>query len=647
MTKALEDTSYDSKTRTYDFKTLDTIKNATQDPSELPRVSQVAKPVDATHQPLKGAAVEIPWYLRMADLIIPLLVLGPCIAFLVGAPAAPAILIAFAALTTAAVLGPWIWRGSLALYRKLFKKTSYEPVSQINPLEAASHINPSEAHAAESPLSWEYQRKLWRPSTTRGFTWDARITLGAGGFAVLAIMIALIVLNPVGAVIAGTSVLELVSLNFVAPIIYAALAGTVFGAFVGLAWKRMAFFVAEHLKTPLIPTALVPEGNLARNPENTPAYVRLFGGALGGIVLATIISLSFGGLGPLAFASITLGIMGAALSGPLVARITERFLLGVKEDRLMLNPHVKAEGKYSVFKPTILNISWYARALFIGGISGLAIAGVVGGGAAVLFPVCMVTMGLALISPFVLKLCKKPLDWLAARHAPNERSTMENVWFVRIFAGAGAGAAVSAAFLALGLATPPIAIAIGLALPALAYLTPFLSTWLRPILPDAIFNPAYQMKQGISGDKRMIVYGQWYVRATIGALLGGLIATSLALFFGMPMLAPIVVLAMTGFMVLAQPIFKLLIQPCLKATQQAFTVEDAGNGRNSVTSHNSLLDIDNSEQEQHRASVMAEFRDSQKGYKAWAASLFSTSNAAPTHESFNPYSSGYPSHDWR
>ena len=294
-----------------------------------------------------------------------------------------------------------------------------------------------------------------------------------------------------------------------------------------------------------------------------------------------------GGLGAIPFALIALGTIGVAVAYPYLGRFWDSLTLGRKRG------YEAAENSKERFwySKSTLDLPFYLR-IFLGIGAGLAVGSLFGGAALFIAPIALGALSLA--SPLIFAALEfkffKGADgaqhsissWLNHMGAKNKNlfdetphgyKTLDMPWAARLFNGTVAGAAICGALIALG---GP------LALPILAVATPLLFTLVRQVLPKdpkhpvtRFFSPKlysdhkereanYQSKKvaGSNGaevkalkDNKHLAYTQWYIRLSIGALMGGLIALGLG-FMVNPILAPIAVLATSAFFLAAQPLYK-------------------------------------------------------------------------------------------
>ncbi len=595
-------------------------------------------PQQTTHdkdQVLTKASFETPWYFRIANLVIPGVVIAPGVFALLAMLGAPAvmplsavILLTISALAFIALVAP-----KISNIFKWFMNMQDDP----DPLDTNK---------------LEYKPHPYRFSNARAFDWTLRFTIAVSAFALLAVIIAFFVVNPAGAIV-GTSVMQLIEFS-AAPLSIAAAAGAAFGIFVAFAWKPLAknFFLFSAKTKAAGDTTIDPQELKAPSKElerrfygskhDIPAYVRLAFGLLAGAAIASFVSLamaSTGGLSAIPFAIITVSMGGIAAAYAPISNAIGNYFQGPRK-------LVSAEftQKRYWFERSTLDLHFYMY-LFLGVAAGITIGSVFGGTALIIAPA--VCGGLALIMPAIFSLLKYPfkrgeeteaksaIDRLKAEDGffgptPHGHKTGDLPWAARLFNGATAGAILAGATLALG-GAPVIAIALGISLPLLAAATPVIFAALRTILPKdrqainpmtnrLLFNQDHTPKvkphwftkwfvspeidtqhkvrganskaeKSADGQKALVrnkflIAGQAYVRAAVGAIVGTLVAASLG-FIANPIVAPWAIIATTLFFVFVPPILKRLEKLYYRAQQPVKAVDyvDAMNtaGLNLIT----------------------------------------------------------------
>ncbi len=525
-----------------------------------------------------------PFYLKIVNLLTPLLTLGyGSIASLillgvlpVTAIATGALPIGIALLTTMAVVIISAWLAPII--RQRFFPDSLEEVDETPSVENANEklsaiAEETEEEEDEDPQNFENElpRALDKPSVNRGFSWDMRIAFAAEAFALTAIVIGLLVINPASLAIAY-SALDLIQGG---PLLLALIGsgGAILGALVGLFWKKMAlrYRTAElqgYTKIKKLRPMRHQRFFYLGSVHDIPFYARLLTGICGGVAIASTVYLWLG-IGAPIFAGIALGIAALAIVSPYVLhRIEIKLPLhwrGITEE----NPTKEKTPRFW-FKQSTIDIPWYTR-LLIGSALGLSLGALLPGMGLLIAPIAGAAA--AWLSPMVFALLDKALQKLQREQGfwgPTAHSKFSHdyTWYIRLFATSLVASSFYAAFLVLGLSSG-IALGISLSVPVLALASPLLFALLHhlplhkfPLLKGCI-NPRYDTQAGSSTPKKHFTHSQWYLRIALGSISGGFIATALA-FTGWPLLSPVLVISFAFIFLVLPPLYNRLINFDLK-----------------------------------------------------------------------------------
>lgn len=478
---------------------------------------------------------------------------------------------------------------------------------------------------------YEVKPKLFGPTVVSSLSWDLRVTMAAAGFALLAVVIALLILNPAG-IVAGTSILHLIAMSAV-PLSFAAVLGAIVGFVVGVKYRDFALRWTQQNAKKIPGTDIIdpdelmiigngPERSIFRGSKHS---LFIGGSVMGGLFLGTTVAavtaLFTGGFAVVPFCTISLSVMGLVIAYPYLSAAWD-WVLGrfgykraykydesrlaaqkeavraavlsgnatelaaavtalnaaAKEIKEAKDAEVSEAGVRVPIIPAGLDFPFWFN-LFLGLAVGLSFAAMFGsliGPLTIL--VAPITFGaLAVLSPTFSKYAGPTLRWIAvhlglSKQAHHNKSP-DIVWPMRLFNGTSAAVALMGASIALGSGLP-VSIAIGALVAGLALFSPTLFAVWRNFFPSTAPEPTL-IKDSDGKPKGFV---QWHVRIVLGTIFASLATIAF------PVVGPYLIIACAVAFVALPPLYDKFVAPRVYSHRSAASppLASSGTGREGV-----------------------------------------------------------------